>query len=347
MGAFMSNVRVGVIGTGIMGERHCRVYAGMPEVELVGIHDLARDRALPIARRHDTRFFSLLDDLLAQVDAVSIATPTPTHAASAFAALERGVHVLVEKPLADTLEQGEAIRDLAQRSGCIVQVGHIERFNPTYAELNNVLSDMRPLAITMRRLSPFSTSAVDVDVVCDLMIHDLDLALDLGGSWPTEIHAVGRQINGHGADHVVATMSFENGPLATLVASRVTEQKVRDIAVVASNAYVEADLLAKSIAIHHRTIPEYLQGQATVKYRQESLVERIVVPATEPLLMELRHFVNAVRTGTAPLVGPRQGLDALRLAIEIKQQVDRQLGIDAIPLALPAEVQRSRMMEAA
>lgn len=343
----MSKVRVGVIGTGIMGERHCRVFAGMPEVELVGVHDLARDRALPIARRHDTRFFSLLDDLLAQVDAVTIATPTPVHAASAFAALERGVHVLIEKPLANTLEQGEAIRELAEHSGCIVQVGHIERFNPTYAELSNVLADMRPLAITMRRLSPFSTSAVDVDVVCDLMIHDLDLALDIGGGWPSEIHAVGRQLHSHGADHVVATLGFPDGPLATLVASRVTEQKVRDIAVVASSAYVEADLLAKSIAIHHRTIPEYLQGQATVKYRQESLVERIVVPATEPLLMELRHFVHAVSTRTAPLVGPQQGLDALRLAYEIKSQVDRQLGIESVPLVLPTDVQRSRTMEAA
>lgn len=343
----MSKVRVGVIGTGIMGERHCRVYAGMPEVELVGVHDVARERALPIARRHDTRYFSLLDDLLAQVDAVSIATPTPTHAASAFAALERGVHVLIEKPLANTIEQGEAIGELAERTGCIVQVGHIERFNPTYAELNNVLADMRPLAITMRRLSPFSTSAVDVDVVCDLMIHDIDLALDLGGGWPSEVHAVGRQIHSHGADHVVATLAFPDGPLVTLVASRITEQKIRDIAVVASSAYVEADLLAKSIAIHHRTIPEYLQGQATVKYRQESLVERIVVPATEPLLMELRHFVNAVSTRTMPLVGPKQGLDALRLAYEIKNQIDRQLGIEAVPLALPADVQRSRLKEAA
>lgn len=342
----MTTVKVGVIGTGIMGERHCRVYDGMPEVELVGIHDLARERGLPIARRHNTRFFSLLDDLLSQVDAVSIATPTPSHAELACTALERGVHVLIEKPIAHTLEQAEAIAAAAQKSGLIVQVGHIERFNPTYSELHNVLADMRSLAITMRRLSPYITSATDVDVVYDLMIHDLDLALDIGGAWPDEIHAVGRTLHHKGVDHVVATLSFKEGPMITLLASRITEQKVRDIAVVASNAYVEADLLAKAISIHHRTIPQYLQGPATVKYRQESLVERIVVPATEPLLMELKHFVSAVRDGRAPLVGARQGVDALRLAQQIKEMVDQQVKPETMPLVTSREIQCSRVLGA-
>jgi predicted dehydrogenase len=343
----MSMLRIGVVGTGIMGERHCRVYAAMSDIELVGIHDLDRARALPIARRYNTHFFSLLDDLLAQVDALSIATPTPAHADVALAAIERGVHVLIEKPIAHTLEQAEAIVAAAERSGCVVQIGHIERFNPTYTELHNVLADMRPLAITMRRLSPFMTSATDVDVVCDLMIHDLDLALHIGGGWPDEIHAVGRRLHDRGVDHVTATLSFADGPMVSLVASRITEQKVRDIAVVASNAYVEADLLAKSIAIHHRTIPEYLQGPATVKYRQESLVERIMVPATEPLLVELQHFLAAIRDHTAPLVGPREGVDALRLAFAIKGMVEQQLGVEPIALEIGREIKRSRVREVA
>lgn len=341
----MSKLHVGVIGTGVMGERHCRVLSGLPDVDVVGVHDQSRERALPIAHRYGTRFFSLLDDLLAQVDAVTIATPTPTHADLACAALERGVHVLVEKPIAHTLEQAEQIIAAAERSGCVVQVGHIERFNPTYIELQHVLSDMRPLALTMRRLSPFMQSAVDVDVVCDLMIHDLDLALDLGGSWPDQLQATGRTLHDHGLDHVVATMSFEAGPMATMLSSRITEQKVRDIAVVASEAYVEADLLAKTISIHRRSTQEYLQGQSSVKYRQESLIERIVVPPSEPLLMELKHFVDAVRNRAAPLVGPTDGLRALRLALQIKEMV-AQIGAPTTPLVFAREPLRARMREA-
>jgi virulence factor len=321
----MHTLKVGVIGTGNMGERHCRVYAGMPEVDLVGVHDRIREKASPIARRYNTHFFSLLDDLLAQVDAVGIASPTPTHAALACAALERGVHVLIEKPLAHTLQEAELIVAAAERSGCIVQVGHIERFNPTYTELCNVLDGLQPLAITLRRLSPFMTSATDVDVICDLMIHDLDLALSLGGAWPDQVQAVGRTLHTNDADHVVATLSFRDGPMATLLASRITEQKVRDITVVASDAYVEADLLGKSIAVHHRTIPEYLQGPSSVKYRQESLIERIVVPASEPLLMELKHFVTCVREGSQPLVGLAEGLQALKLALQVKEMVGQAL----------------------
>ncbi|WP_026369852.1 Gfo/Idh/MocA family oxidoreductase [Kallotenue papyrolyticum] len=341
----MSKTPVGVIGTGIMGERHCRVYAGMADVELVGVHDLERDRALPIARRYGTRFFSLLDDLLAQVEAVSIATPTPSHAAIAVAALERGVHVLIEKPIAATPAEAETIMVAAEQSGCLVQVGHIERFNPAYIELTHILADMRPLAITMRRLSPYQSSATDVDVVCDLMIHDLDLALHLGGAWPDEIYAVGRTLHDQGLDHVVAMLSFRDGPMVTLLASRITEQKIRDISVVATNAYIEADLLSKSIAIHHRTIPQYLQGPTSVKYRQESLIERIVVPANEPLLMELKHFVAAVAQRSAPLVGTQQGLAALRLAHTIKQLAENTPSPTMLPIDAPVGIRRSRVQE--
>jgi predicted dehydrogenase len=343
----MPKLHVGVIGTGVMGERHCRVYASLPEIALVGVHDLSRDRALAVARRYDTHFFSQLDDLLAQVDAISIVTPTPSHADLACMALERGVHVLIEKPLAHTLDAAERIVAAAARSGCLVQVGHIERFNPTFTELCNVLADMRPLAVTMRRLSPFMTSAKDVDVVSDLMIHDLDLMLQLGGGWPDEIHAVGRRLHDCGTDHVVATLSFRDGPMATLLASRITEQKVRDIAVVASNAYVEADLLAKRIAIHHRTIPEYLQGPSSVKYRQESLIEQIVVPAQEPLLLELRHFVECIGKERAPLVGVEAGREALRLALEIKRLIAPATIEPLEAHTLTLDHQRARVMEAA
>lgn len=163
----------------------------------------------------------------------------------------------------------------------------------------------------MNRLSPFDTSNIDVDVVRDLMIHDLDLAVNAVGSDIETLHAWGRSIN-TGVDHAVASLSFKDGPVATLFASRVTEQKVRAIEVIAEGAYIEADLLNKSILVHRRTFPQYLDNHHTTKYRQESVIERIHVPMFEPLMLELRHFTDCVRENRPSQVPGSDGLRALR-----------------------------------
>jgi len=312
-------VRVGVVGVGIMGERHCRVFSNIRHVRLIGINDLTSERGQAVAANFDTSYFEDYRNLLAEVDAISIATSTPAHFDLAMEALQQGVHVLVEKPLTETLKQGKQLVAEADRSGKILQVGHIERFNPAFIELKNVVAEMRLIAVDIRRLSPFDTSNTDVDVIRDLMIHDLDLIVNLVNKDLEDFGAWGRSISTKAVDHAVANLSFRNGPIATLFASRITEQKVRVIEVIAEGAYIQADLLGKSLLIHRRTFPQYLDS---AQYRQESIIERIHVPMMEPLMLELRHFVDCVRESKPSKVSGKDGLNALQLAQAVSDKIN-------------------------
>ena len=319
----MDQLRLGVIGAGVMGQRHCRIYSNMRRARLVGICDAKPEIGHRTAQQFEVPFYENLDDLLLQVDAVSLVTPTPYHFEIAMHCLAKGVHVLVEKPITETVEQAELLTQTAEASHLIVQVGHIERFNPTYSELKNVLEDMTPLAINFRRLSPFQGSNTDVDVILDLMIHDLDLVLDLVRQEPISIHASGISVLSGAIDHAVAHLEFASGPLLTITASRITEQKIRSIEVTTREAYLEGDLLNKSVLVHRRTVSEYLNNN---KYRQESIVESIQVPIFEPLFLELQDFVDCVTEGKAPRIPARDGFNALRLAQTIRGLIHERLG---------------------
>jgi predicted dehydrogenase len=310
----MKLVRIGVIGAGVMGERHCRVCANLPRVELVGVVDPNQERGRQVAEAYETTFFADHRALFSQVDAVTIAASTPLHHALATEFLEQGLHAMVEKPITETIEEAQQLVQMADERGLILQVGHIERFNPAFIELKHVTEGMKLIGINMRRLSPFDTSNIDVDVIRDLMIHDLDLTTALVESELEGITAWGRSISTGTIDHAVANLSFKDGPIATLFASRVTEQKVRAIEIIADGAYVEADLLNKTVMVHRRTFPQYLDNHNITKYRQESIIERIHVPMFEPLMLELRHFVDCVRQNRRSDVPGRDGLRALELA---------------------------------
>jgi len=336
----MQPLRVGVIGLGRMGQQHCRVYSSLRQGQLAGVYDVIPELTREVAARYETSAFSGVDDLLKRVDAVSVATPTPLHFDLAMQCVRSGIPVLVEKPLTETVEQAEALVEAARAAGVFVQVGHIERFNPAYTELKNVLEDRALLAIAMRRLSAFGGSNRDVDVVLDLMIHDIDLALDLTGQEPTSMSAFGLTAHNGAIDHAVVHLGFGSGPLVTMTASRVTEQKIRSIEVTALEAYVEADLLNKSISIHRRTTAEYLDhDQRGVKYRQESLLEGIHVPSQEPLFSELQHFVDCVLDGKPPVVSADDGLRALRLASTIRLAVlERLMGVTRYSRLQPGDL---------
>lgn len=330
----MKQVKIGVIGVGVMGRRHCRIYSNLRQVQLQGICDAIPEVGRQVAQQYDVPFYERVDELLEQVDAVSLAVPTPLHFDLAMHCLAQGVHILVEKPITETVEQAEMLVEAAEASGLIVQVGHIERFNPTYLELKHVLEDMTLLAVNLRRLSAYEGSNTDVDVVLDLMIHDLDLVLDLMGQEPVSANAYGLTAFSGVIDHAVAYLRFNAGPLLTITASRVTEQKVRSIEVTAMEAYLEGDLLNKSVSVHRRTIGEYLNNN---KYRQESIVERIQVPIVEPLLAELQHFVSCVLEGRSPSVPARDGLKALRLAMTIRKAIhERLIDLNGIKQLKPA-----------
>lgn len=314
----MKPVRIGVVGVGSMGERHCRVLQSLRGVELVGVYDRSPEWAREVAARYEATPFPTLEALAAEVDAAVIATPTPTHAEIALELIERGVAVLIEKPMATSVVEAMAIHEAARRRGVPVQVGHIERFNPVYIELKAVLESMQPISLIFRRLSPYAVSNQDVDVILDLMIHDLDLAIDLVGVPPARIYPIGRSVFSEAVDYAVLTMEFPGGEIATLFASRVTEQKIRAIEITAAEAYIEADLLNKGIAIYRYTIPTFTNDGQPVKYRQEGWMERIGIPMAEPLALELQHFVDCIRSGKAPAVSTSDGLRAIQLAERIR-----------------------------
>jgi predicted dehydrogenase len=326
----MNKIRVGVVGVGTMGQRHCRVYSAMRDVQLVGVADQNAALGGMVAENHETTFYDNWLELLEEVDALSIVTTTASHFRLAQYAIRHGIHVLVEKPLTSTVEQGRELVALAKQHNVILQVGHIERFNPTYIELKKIVGEMLPISVTMRRLSPFDLNKTDVDVIRDLMIHDLDLVTDLFGRDFQPPHVFGRSVYTNAIDHAVVNMSFDSGPIATLVASRVTQQKVRMIEVTTDNAYIEADLLGKSLVLHRHIFSRYIDNQSASTYRQESILERIHVPFVEPLVLELEHFTNCVRNNVSSGVPGSDGLHALELAQTLLAQV---------PLARPNVIQ--------
>lgn len=315
----MDQIRVGVIGVGRMGKHHCRIYSNLRHVDFVGVHDVDKNALKEVSNKYDVPVVNSINELLGKVDAVSITTPTPPHFDLAMRCLENGIHVLIEKPITETLRQAEDLTTAVESSGVTFQVGHIERFNPTYCELKNVLEYMNILAINFRRLSPYQGSNTDVDVVLDLMIHDLDLLLDLTRQEPKSIAATGFNVHSNCLDHVSAQLNYDSNLLVTLTASRITEQKIRAIEVIAEGAYIEADLFSKNIFVHRRSMGEYLYpNHGNVKYHQESFVEKIMVPAVEPLFKEIEQFVSCVMTGRTPIVTAKDGMEALHMSFRIR-----------------------------
>lgn len=322
-----SQLKVGVIGVGRMGARHCRVYSNMRKVHLFGVSDTNPEVGAKVARMYNVPFFKDPNELLAQVDAVSLGVPTPLHYEQAMNCIKHGVNVLIEKPITETVEQAEKLVEAAEASNRVVMIGHIERFNPAYIELKNVVESMDVITFDLRRLSPFEGSNKDVDVVLDLMIHDTNLVLDLIGKDPISMHAHGLKVFSENLDHASATLSFPNNILVTMTSSRITEQKVRVLNVACPKAYLECDLLNKSILVNRSTIGEYQNNANSrgVKYRQESVVEKIFIPGSEPLMLELQHFVDCV-LGEAKLeVSASDGLKALKLATAIRDACLSQL----------------------
>lgn len=322
----MDVVRVGVVGVGRMGQRHCRVLANMRKTQLAGVFDQSLEIGTRIAKQFETIYYPDMDQLLDTVDAVVLASPTPTHFEQAMKCLDRGVHILIEKPITETLEQAEKLVKFAENKKLIILIGHIERFNPAYMELKNVMEEMRPMAIAMNRLSAFQGSNKDVDVVLDLMIHDTNLVLDMVGAYPDKINALGLSAYSGTIDHAVAQLYFSDGPILSMTASRVTEEKVRTIDVTCPEAYLECDLMGKTILAHRSTIGEYINAQKRgVKYRQESIIERINVPTFEPLFLELQHFTECVLEGKTTFVTAQDGFNALKLAIQIREKILERL----------------------
>jgi predicted dehydrogenase len=325
-------IRLGVVGTGAMGELHCRVAAQLVgRFELIGVHDIDHARARGVAQQFGVVAYERFEELVDRVDAVVVATPPASHAAIAIAALEAGRHALVEKPIASEVADGERIAAAARSAGRTCLVGHIERYNPTVPELFAVLGDERPLAVSARRLNYFAPRVTDTDVTVDLLIHDADVILELAGEAPASVSATGMRVETDRLDHVEALLSFPSGIVASLTASRITEDKIRRIDVVARGRYVVADLLRRTLTIHRRASSEWQPHGRDVRFRLDSVTQQVQLPSAEPLQLELADFATSIHEGRPPVVGPEDGIRALDLVQRVQRAAEASAPARVVP----------------
>jgi predicted dehydrogenase len=319
-----------------MGQYHILAYAELWDVELVGIADADSEKAQRLASQYDTRAFSDHRDLIGKVDMVSVAVPTPLHFGITRDLLEAGISVLVEKPLTPTLEEAKELFRLAREHGSLLHVGHVERFNGAVQELKKIVE--RPILIESRRLGPFIPRVQHDTVVMDLMIHDIDIVLGLVDGEPRRINAMGQTLHSSAPDVANVQIRFETGTMASITASRATEQKIRTLAITQPGAYIVLDYADQDIQIHRRAAQEYTLNRESIRYRQESFVEHLFVHKDNPLKLEIRHLVETVRAARAGgqvELPEDEDLRSLAVALEIERMIREGRGETTWPKELP------------
>ncbi|MDD5259213.1 MAG: Gfo/Idh/MocA family oxidoreductase [bacterium] len=308
----MTALKMGVIGIGHLGVHHARIVSSLPEVELIGICDINESQVRKIARQYKTTAYTDYRQLLSKVDAVSIAVPTPWHYQIAKDFINARVHCLIEKPITPDLPEAEELVDLVKQKNLILQVGHIERFNPAVLEAQKYINE--PKFIEANRLGPYDPRVAHISVVLDLMIHDIDIVLYLVQDQILSIDAVGAKVLSHFEDIANARIRFAHGCVATISASRVSLKKFRKIRIFQKDSYLSLDYAKPGLKIYQKK-KEDVTSLKDIKVVYPRLVK------LEPLAEELKHFVNCVREGRKPQVTGEHGRDALEIALEIMRKI--------------------------
>lgn len=303
-------IRVAVIGVGHLGNYHAQKYAAHPDVELAGVVDILPLRAEEVGHRHQARAYTRYHDVLGIVDAVSVAVPTEQHFNVGRDVLDAGVHLLMEKPITYDVAHADTLIDLARSRGLILQVGHVERFNPAVVKMESLTK--RPVFIESQRLHLYTARGTDVDVILDLMIHDLDIILHMVGSPVKELNAVGMSVVTGKTDIGNARLIFDNGAVANLTASRVSSNTVRRIRVFQPNEHLSADCLKREF-----TVTPLMPPETDADNRPFISSNRTKFPGSDPLADQIDSFVAAVRNGTRPVVTGEDGRDALKAALAV------------------------------
>ena len=324
----MSNsVKVSVIGAGMMGKIHLKTYKAMPGIELVGVYDIFPDACKAAAETFGIRAFSSLEEVAANVEAVSVVTTSITHCEVGLFFLNRGIHCLIEKPLAATeLECQKLIRAAADNNVTLL-VGHIEQFNPAVEQMHKLLSDTTKIrSLTAQRMSAASGRITDVDVSMDLMIHDMEIILSLVKSPIVNVQAasVKTKDSPQGKDYITALLQFENGATANLTASRITQARVRTLTVTTDTNYIDMDFINQSINVHTQGRMPYVNQEEIPEWMHYGLkgsVEQLFIPTNQPLTAELTHFINCVNGKETPSITGQNALDALRVIWEIQDKL--------------------------
>ena len=330
----MRKINLGVIGVGHLGRFHIQNYQQIAQAEIVGVYDSNQKRCQEIADEFQVTAFTQFNALLEKVEAVSIVVPTVKHFEITKACLERGIHCLVEKPITSSLEQADQLILLAEEKRAVLQVGHIERFNPALLALSDI--HLSPMFIESHRLASFNPRGTDVAVVLDLMIHDIDIILNLIKSPVTKIDASGVAVISTEADIANARLAFANGAVANVTASRISQKAMRKMRIFQRNAYIGIDFLQKFSEVYRLVDRDNYQIQANQfpielghidgkSNPQKIVYERKQVEEVNALKMELEAFLDSISHGTVPAVSGKDGREALRVAIEITNIINEQI----------------------
>jgi len=309
----MKPVRVGVVGVGYLGRYHAEKYSKIPGVELAGVADIDGERAETVAREFGTSAYREHRSLFGQVDAVSIAVPTPEHFAVARDFLNQGVDILIEKPITTTLEEADALLKIARSQDRFIQVGHLERYNPAVLALREIVGE--PMFIESHRLSRYQPRGTDVSVVLDLMIHDIDIILNFVNAEVSAVRAAGVPVVTENVDIANARIEFQNGCVANVTASRISLKNERRLRLFQQNQYIAVDFANPEITViekHPDAVETPIPGMR---------IQKLEFPRKDALEMELKAFIASVRDRIPPPVSGETGRKALRIALEIMNRI--------------------------
>lgn len=322
-----NTIKVAVIGAGMMGRNHLKTYKALPGVELVGVYDIFSDAAQKAAEMFGIKAFSSMEEVAASVDAVSVVTTSVTHADVGEFFLNKGIHCLMEKPLATTEEGCRRLIDAAAKNNVTLLVGHIEQFNPAVEQMHKILSDTSKIrSLTAQRMSAASGRITDVDVSMDLMIHDAEIVLSLVKSPVKNILASSVKTPDHaeGKDYITALLEFENGVTASMTASRITQARVRTLTVSTDTNYIDMDFIGQSINVHSQGRMPYVNQDSIpdwMNYGLKGSVEQLFIPTNQPLTAELTHFVNCINGKETPRITGENALEALRVIWTVQKKL--------------------------
>lgn len=323
----MSNIRVAVIGAGMMGKNHLRTYKNLNGVDLIGVYDIFPEACKAAAETFGIKAFSSLEDVAKEVDAVSVVTTSVTHAEVGEFFLNKGIHCLMEKPLATTEMQCQKLIKAAKKNNVTLLVGHIEQFNPAVEQMHKLLSDTSKIcALSAHRMSAASGRITDVDVAMDLMIHDVEVILSLVKSPVVNVQAsaVKTKTSPKGKDFITALLEFENGVTADITASRITQARVRTLSVTTDTNYIDMDFINQSINVHTQGRMPYVNQDEIpdwMHYGLKGSVEQLFIPTNQPLQAELNHFMNCVRGTETPRITGEAALEALKVIWKIEDKL--------------------------
>ena len=314
----MPECKVGVVGAGKMGEYHIGVLSEMRATNLVGIVDNNSERAKIISERYDVPYFKDYKDIISKVDVVVIAVPTSLHYPIGKEFLKAGVHTLLEKPCTDDIDQARELFDLAEKKNITLHIGHVERFNGAVQELFKIVKN--PVYLECRRMGPFASRMKDDGVVLDIMIHDIDIVLSLVPSDVINVNVIGSSVFSGRDDLINAQIEFKNGCIANIIASRVSQNKVRTLEVTQKDSSILLDYTEQEIFVHRQSSSEHQLSGDSLRYKQESLVERIFVHKDNPLKLELKHFIDCATNGSPRKVAVEKELNSLKIALQVLSQ---------------------------